>query len=167
MLLKPIVKSSLIALAAGLAGLLVFYRCFFLSGFDLMPGDGDTKFNLVILEHWFRVAQGLEGWRSPNFFFPKEETLGYSDGLVLLAPPYIAARFAGLLPFHALQAMAMVWSLVGYAESHSNVAQLSMWSVARDNGNSAGAHYASSDSSGISQTPFQFSSIFSGFDHIA
>ena len=115
MLLKPIVKSSLIALAAGLAGLLVFYRCFFLSGFDLMPGDGDTKFNLVILEHWFRVAQGLEGWRSPNFFFPKEETLGYSDGLVLLAPPYIAARFAGLLPFHALQAMAMVWSLVGYA----------------------------------------------------
>ena len=58
-------------------------------------------------------------------------------------------------------------SLVGYAESHSNVAQLSMWSVARDNGNSAGAHCASSDSSGISQTPFQFSSIFSGFDHIA
>jgi hypothetical protein len=41
-----------------------------------------------------------------------------------------------------------------------------MWSVARDDGNSAGAHYASPDSSGIAQHPFDFSTIFHQFDHI-
>jgi hypothetical protein len=41
-----------------------------------------------------------------------------------------------------------------------------MWSVARDNGNGAGAHYASPDSSGIAQQPFDFSTIFHQFDHI-
>jgi hypothetical protein len=44
--------------------------------------------------------------------------------------------------------------------------RLSMWSVARDDGNSAGAHYASPDSSGIAQHPFDFSTIFHQFDHI-
>jgi hypothetical protein len=32
--------------------------------------------------------------------------------------------------------------------------------VGRDNGNSAGAHYASPDSSGIAQQPYDFSAIF-------
>ncbi len=56
-------------------------------------------------------------------------------------------------------------SLLAYAQSDPDVAQLSMWSVARDNGNSAGAHWASSDSSGIAQNPFEFSGILNDFDH--
>jgi len=108
--------SALFVLVSGLAGLLVFYRCLFLSGFDLMPGDiGDTKFNMVILEHWFRVARGLDGWRSPNFYFPVTGVLGYSDGLMLLALPYVAGRLAGLAPFHAFQGMILLWSMLGYA----------------------------------------------------
>jgi hypothetical protein len=55
-------------------------------------------------------------------------------------------------------------ALVDYAKTDSRVALLSMWSVARDNGNSAGAHFASSDSSGIAQTPYEFSGIFHQFD---
>jgi hypothetical protein len=58
-------------------------------------------------------------------------------------------------------------ALVTYAESDPNVARISMWSVARDNGNSAGAHYASPDSSGIAQHPYDFSAIFHHFDLIA
>jgi chitinase len=54
--------------------------------------------------------------------------------------------------------------LVDYAKNDPDVAMLSMWSVARDNGNSAGAHYASSDSSGIAQDPYQFASIFHQYD---
>ena len=42
-----------------------------------------------------------------------------------------------------------------------------MWSVARDNGKSAGAHYASPDSSGIAQNPYDFSAIFHQFDPVA
>jgi chitinase len=56
-------------------------------------------------------------------------------------------------------------AVVDYAKTDAQVALLSMWSVARDNGNSAGAHYASSDSSGIAQSPFEFSGILRQFDH--
>ena len=42
-----------------------------------------------------------------------------------------------------------------------------MWSVARDNGNSAGAHYASPDSSALAQHPYDFLAIFHHFDLIA
>jgi hypothetical protein len=55
-------------------------------------------------------------------------------------------------------------ALLNYAQSDPKVAEISMWSVARDNGNSAGAHYASSDSSGIVQHPYDFSAIFHQFD---
>ncbi|MGQ0583323.1 MAG: Calx-beta domain-containing protein [Reyranella sp.] len=57
-------------------------------------------------------------------------------------------------------------ALLDYAANDPDVAMLSMWSVARDNGNSAGAHYTSSDSSGIAQNPFEFSGILNDFDHI-
>ena len=56
-------------------------------------------------------------------------------------------------------------SLVSFAKSDPRIAELSMWSVARDNGNSAGVQVASSDSSGITQSPYQFSGIFHQFDH--
>ncbi len=58
-------------------------------------------------------------------------------------------------------------ALLAYAQSDSNIARLSMWSVARDNGNRAGAHYASPDSSGIAQNPYDFSAIFHQFDPVA
>jgi chitinase len=56
-------------------------------------------------------------------------------------------------------------ALLNFAKSDPRVSELSMWSVARDNGNSAGAHFASSDSSGIAQSAYQFSRIFHQFDH--
>ena len=54
--------------------------------------------------------------------------------------------------------------LVGFAASDPRVAQLSMWSVARDNGNSAGGTFASPDSSGIAQSDYEFAGIFQQFD---
>jgi Glycosyl hydrolases family 18 len=62
--------------------------------------------------------------------------------------------------------LADAQALVDYAKTDPHIAELSMWSVARDNGNSAGAHYASSDSSGIAQHPFEFAGILHQFDHI-
>lgn len=60
--------------------------------------------------------------------------------------------------------LADAQALVNYAQTDANIARLSMWSVARDNGNSAGAHYASPDSSGIAQQPYAFAAIFHQFD---
>ncbi|HEY1932169.1 MAG TPA: carbohydrate-binding protein [Acetobacteraceae bacterium] len=51
-------------------------------------------------------------------------------------------------------------TLLDFAQSNPDVASLGMWSIARDNGNSAGAHYASPDSSGLAQSNYAFASIF-------
>jgi hypothetical protein len=56
-------------------------------------------------------------------------------------------------------------ALVNYAKSDPRVSELSMWSVARDNGNSAGANFSTYDSSGLAQTPYQFAGTFHQFDH--
>jgi chitinase len=55
-------------------------------------------------------------------------------------------------------------AILDFAMSDPQVGLLSMWSVARDNGSAAGARFASPDSSGIAQSPFEFSAIFGQFD---
>jgi Glycosyl hydrolases family 18 len=60
--------------------------------------------------------------------------------------------------------LADAQALLNFAQTDSNIVRLAMWSVARDNGNSAGAHFASPDSSGIAQQPYEFSAIFRQFD---
>ena len=55
--------------------------------------------------------------------------------------------------------LADAQQLVSYAATDPRVAEISMWSLARDNGTGAGATWASPTSSSISQTPYQFSVI--------
>jgi hypothetical protein len=62
--------------------------------------------------------------------------------------------------FHLDEAKA----LVDYIKNDPKVALLGMWSMARDNGNSAGSHGpALPDSSGIAQNPWDFANIFHTF----
>jgi chitodextrinase len=56
--------------------------------------------------------------------------------------------------------LADAQAVANFAKSDPNIARLSMWSVARDNGNSAGATQPTFNSSGIAQTPYEFSNIF-------
>ena len=57
----------------GCAGALYFFRYQILGGGDLLLGDhGDGMMLLAVCEHWFRVFQGLDAWRSPNWFYPAE-----------------------------------------------------------------------------------------------
>jgi hypothetical protein len=62
--------------------------------------------------------------------------------------------------------LADAQSLVDYAAADPDVAMLSMWSVARDNGSTAGVPAATPDSSGIAQDPFEFAGIFQQYDNI-
>jgi chitinase len=55
-------------------------------------------------------------------------------------------------------------SLVDYAKTDSQLALLSMWSVARDNGGGAGSHAAAPDNSGVAQEPYQYAGILHQFD---
>jgi Glycosyl hydrolases family 18 len=54
--------------------------------------------------------------------------------------------------------------LVNYAQTDSHVAEVSMWSVARDNGSTAGQNYDSPTGSGVAQQPYAYSAIFHQFD---
>lgn len=56
-------------------------------------GDwGDPYFINFLLEHWYTSAARLTDPASPPMYFPVKGTLGYSHGLILYAPAYIAAR---------------------------------------------------------------------------
>ena len=109
---RPMAASVSVALVA----LLVFLRVAVLTGFDAVPGFlGDGLFNLAVLEHWYRVALGAEPWGSPSWFYPVPGGLGMSDALVLLAPPYVLARFAGAGPLAGLGLTQATMAALGIA----------------------------------------------------
>jgi hypothetical protein len=54
-------------------------------------------------------------------------------------------------------------TLLSFAQGNTNIALLSIWSVARDNGSCPNAGFASPVCSGIAQDPFAFSRIFLSF----
>jgi hypothetical protein len=61
-----------------------------------------------LLEHWYTSAAHLGNPASPPVFFPAGGTLGYSHGLILFAPFYVALR----LFFHPFQAYNLLLFLV-------------------------------------------------------
>jgi chitinase len=75
----------------------------------------------------------------------------YADDLPALVGPQSASPGLGV-PLTLADAQALVNS----AESDPNIVRLAMWPVTRDDGAMAGAHYASSDSSGLAQTPYDY-----------
>ncbi len=108
--------TGLAIMAVAGAALVVFNRTLLLSGWDAVPGDlGDGRFNLAVLEHWYRVTLAAESWRSPDYYFPVPDALGYSDALVLLAPAYVAGRWSGLGMVPALAVTLATASAVGFA----------------------------------------------------
>src|SRR6188768_2741443 len=68
----------------------------------------DPYFINYLQEHWRHSFLTLSSPASPPMFFPEPRTLGYSHGLVLYAPFYLAAR----LFFHTFQADSLALLLV-------------------------------------------------------
>jgi len=100
---------------AWLAGAAVFFRGQWTSGFTKLQGnDGDTRLEAYLCEHWFRVLHGQDSWRSPIFFYPVKDLLGWSDGYVLYQVFYAPLRLLGCDPFVALQGTVILLSLVGF-----------------------------------------------------
>ena len=82
-----------VALIACAAGLVIFFRSFFLSGGDLIIGDmADGQLIQSIHEHWYRVFRGLDGWLDMGFFYPVGNELGFSHTFLLSGIPYGAVR---------------------------------------------------------------------------
>jgi hypothetical protein len=68
----------------------------------------DPYFINFLLEHWYHSVWNMTDPASPSMFFPVRGTLGYSHGLILYAPFYMAVR-----PFlHPFQAYGLTIFLV-------------------------------------------------------
>ena len=117
---KKVIFEMLIVLILGLIFESVFFRQLVFSNFDLMLGDqGDARFNLVILEHWWQVFQGSSTWLSPIFFHPTQGVLGYSDVGFLFALPYSVLRYLGLDSFTSNQIALLSIVFLGWMGGYS------------------------------------------------
>jgi len=83
----------------------IFHHTFWTSGL----GDWiDPYFINYLLEHWYHSISTFSDPASPPMYFPVQKTLGYSHGLILYAPFYVAVR-----PFlHPFQAYSLSLFLV-------------------------------------------------------
>ncbi|MGA8599129.1 MAG: hypothetical protein WB676_30800 [Bryobacteraceae bacterium] len=98
-----------------LLSLVIFFRDFLESGFNLIAGNlGDNRFIIAILEHWRAVAHGRASFRSPNFFWPEHGVLGYSESLFLFSLPYAVGRAAGLDLYIAFELTLILFKAVGF-----------------------------------------------------
>lgn len=69
---------------------------------DALIGDsGDTRLNNLILEHWYRVVMGQESFADLIIFYPKKNTITYTDMLCGYAIPYIFLRIIGIGLYNA------------------------------------------------------------------
>jgi hypothetical protein len=105
-----------LSMACAVLCILILFRPFFTSHFDLTLSDPvDGRFGLTVLEHWNRAFHRQVRWDSPNFFFPEQSVLGYSDAFFLIALPYAGFRFAGLDRYLAFEITMMFLALFGFA----------------------------------------------------
>lgn len=105
----------LLSLTGWIGSLLIFFRGAFFSGFAKVVGDpADGQLITSIHEHWFRFLQGKEGWHTLNFFYPVENTLGYSDTFLGTGLVFSLFRFAGLDPYLSLQATLILLATLGF-----------------------------------------------------
>lgn len=84
-----------------------------------IPGDaGDSRFNLLMIEHTFQWLLGREDLFSPPFYFPLANVGGFSDlhvGSVLAYAPW---RLIGLDMFISLQLWVALGLLANYASAY-------------------------------------------------
>ncbi len=104
-----------LALVVGAVGIGLVHRHQFSSGFDLFPGPrGDTRLIAYLCEHWYQTLQGRAALLSPAMFYPAKGTLGYSDVLLLFAPPYSLLRGLGYDIFTALAFTVVGFNILNF-----------------------------------------------------
>ena len=100
--------------AIAVAAVVWVHRAWLWRAEPLLFGDhGDARFNVVVLEHWWRTLRGLEPAGSPGFFYPTPHVLGFSDAWLLAVPPYALARIVAM-PVTAMQATLLALSVAGF-----------------------------------------------------
>jgi len=113
--------TPLIVLTVGLAGTVMFLWTIFARDFQVLPGDmGDTRLNLLFLEHSYQLFLGQvdQYWGPFWSFYPHPLSLGYSDNLLGAAPFYAAFREMGLSLSHSMQGWLILCSFLNYLAAY-------------------------------------------------
>lgn len=88
--------------------------------FTAVPGDlGDPRYNSVVLEHLYRVVTGgyKAGLWNPDFFYPFEGMLAFSDNHLGSGATYVLARLLGLSREHAFDVWFSAGTLLNFASA--------------------------------------------------
>lgn len=88
----------------------------FWNGFDSISGDlGDSRFNLIVLEHTWLWLKGIHAslFNLP-MFFPHSNTYAYSDFLMGYAPIYWLFRSLSLDPYFSIQFWLVVCGFLNF-----------------------------------------------------
>ncbi|HEX7761035.1 MAG TPA: hypothetical protein VF459_16125 [Caulobacteraceae bacterium] len=110
---RALVRTVLIALTFA-AAMAFCLRDVLASGFDLGFGDrADGLIEISILEHWRNVLHGFGDWRTPIYFHPYRDTLGYNDGYFLYGLVYSLLRI-WFDPFISDTLNILVFKAIGF-----------------------------------------------------
>lgn len=98
------------------AAMVVYFFWYWFASFgDRLAGDtGDSRFIIVILEHWRDVFLGRAAFRDPPFYYPTPGTLGYSEPFFLHSLPYFVFRAIGADRYVAFHLMQVALHVTGY-----------------------------------------------------
>jgi hypothetical protein len=85
-----------------------------------VPGNsGDSRFNLYVLEHFYRWLAGLdESLINAPFFYPYPATIGFSDPHTLTGFLYAGLRFAGWKTTDALCGWFVLGNLLNFLAAY-------------------------------------------------
>ncbi len=108
------------ATAALLVGTGMLHGATVVSGLTRLPGDlGDTRFNLLVLEHGFRSLRGdafdRDFWSPAFAFWPHPDVLAYSDNLAGDLLGYAPLRAMGLDPARAFALFLLLCTVLDFA----------------------------------------------------
>ena len=111
-------KNALYFLLFLFFGLYLFFYHTAVHNFDKMPGDaGDAVVINYVLEHFWlwinQIPQHQSFWNMP-FYYPRENTLAYSDIMIGGAIFYVPIRFFIKNPFTSLQIWLAIICFVNY-----------------------------------------------------
>jgi hypothetical protein len=116
---RPAVRAAVTCLAVGVvavANTLLFFRHSLLTGFAQVSADiWDGRTILAIYEHWYRVLTLQEHWRSPLYYFPVPDALGYTDAFFLHGVIYSVARALGFGMLVSDELVSIAFKLIGFA----------------------------------------------------
>ncbi|GGY07970.1 hypothetical protein GJV26_18625 [Massilia dura] len=106
---------NLATLVVALVVLAIFFRLQILNHFNYLSGDRyDGVIQVALLEHWFNVFTGWSNWRSPNYFYPYPNILGFNEGQFLYGAIYSIFRTLGIDGFLANELVNVAIKAIGF-----------------------------------------------------